>query len=148
MTFVGKILVIVIMAFSLLFLALSTVVFTTSKNWMVATKKEQEEVDKLKKKVQDAQAASEAAKKGLEDAKVAFAADKTRLESTAREPQAEQNKRDLDRAHGGPKPASGRGPDGQEHAGRGRRQAAADRVAAHPIVGGREAGERVQTAPG
>ena len=51
MTFVGKILVIVIMAFSLLFLALSTVVFTTSKNWMVATKKEQEEVVKLKKKV-------------------------------------------------------------------------------------------------
>src|SRR5580692_9838249 len=95
MTFVGKILVIVIMAFSLLFLALSTVVFTTSKNWMVATKKEQEEVVKLKKKMQDAQAVAEAAKKGLEDAKVAYAADKTRLES-ALATQAEANKRDLD----------------------------------------------------
>jgi antitoxin component HigA of HigAB toxin-antitoxin module len=95
MTFVGKILVIVIMAFSLLFLALSTVVFTTSKNWMVATKKEQEEVVKLKKKVQDAQAVSEAAKKGLEDAKVAYAADKARLEAAVVS-QAEQNKRDLD----------------------------------------------------
>jgi chromosome segregation ATPase len=95
MTFVGKILVIVIMAFSLLFLALSTVVFTTSKNWMVATKKEQEEVVKLKKKTQDAQAVAEAAKKGLEDAKVAYAADKSRLES-ALATQAEANKRDLD----------------------------------------------------
>ena len=95
MTFVGKILVIVIMAFSLLFLALSTVVFTTSKNWMVATKKEHEEVDKLKKKLQDAQAVSEAAKKGLEDAKVAYAADKSRLESRVTTLE-ETNKRDLD----------------------------------------------------
>jgi chromosome segregation ATPase len=95
MTFVGKILVIVIMAFSLLFLALSTVVFTTSKNWMVATKKEQDEVVKLKKKIQDAQAVAEAAKKGLEDAQVAYAADKSRLES-ALATQAEANKRDLD----------------------------------------------------
>jgi hypothetical protein len=41
MTFVGKILVIVIMVFSLFFLALSTVVFTTSVNW-------EKEVTKLK----------------------------------------------------------------------------------------------------
>ena len=74
MTFVGKILVIVIMAFSLLFLALSTVVFTTSRNWMVATTKEKAEVDKLKKKLQDAKAVADSAKKGLDDAKVAFAA--------------------------------------------------------------------------
>ena len=51
MTFVGKILVIVIMAFALLFLGISTVVFTTSKNWMVATKAEQDKVDELKKKL-------------------------------------------------------------------------------------------------
>ena len=94
MTFVGKILVIVIMAFSLLFLALSTVVYTTSKNWMVATTKEREESVKLKKKAQDAQAGSEAAKKGLEDAKVAFAAEKTRLESALAN-QLEQNNRAL-----------------------------------------------------
>jgi hypothetical protein len=72
MTFVGKILVIVIMAFSLLFLGISTVVFTTSRNWMAATKAEQKKVDELKSKLKDAQTQSEAAKKGLEDAKGAF----------------------------------------------------------------------------
>jgi len=39
MTFVGKILVIVIMAFSLLFLGISTVVFTTHTNWKEAVDK-------------------------------------------------------------------------------------------------------------
>jgi antitoxin component HigA of HigAB toxin-antitoxin module len=95
MTFVGKILVILIMGFSLLFLALSTAVFTTSRNWMVATKKEHDDVDKLKKKVQDAQAAAEAAKKGLEDAKVAFDAEKARLDSAVAT-QIETSKRDVD----------------------------------------------------
>ena len=93
MTFVGKILVIVIMAFSLLFLALSTVVFTTSRNWKVATAKEKEEVVKLKKKVQDAQAVADAAKKGLEDAKVAHTAKEKVFNSTLTNLQAE-NKRD------------------------------------------------------
>jgi hypothetical protein len=64
--------VIVIMAFSLLFLGISTVVFTTARNWMAATKAEQKKVEDLKKKMTDAQAQSEAAKKGLEDAKGAF----------------------------------------------------------------------------
>ena len=82
MTFVGKILVIVIMAFSLLFLALSTVVFTTTRNWKVETTKQKAEVDKLKKKVQDAQAAADAAKKGFDDAKVAFAAKSKTDDST------------------------------------------------------------------
>jgi len=75
MTFVGKILVIVIMAFALLFLGISTVVFTTSKNWMLATKAEQKKVDDLTKKVKDAQAQAEAAKsgpEGLDAAKSAF----------------------------------------------------------------------------
>jgi len=72
MTFVGKILVIVIMAFALLFLGISTVVFSTSKNWSTATAAEKKKVDELKKKLTDAQAQSEAAKKGLEDAKAAF----------------------------------------------------------------------------
>jgi chromosome segregation ATPase len=94
MTFVGKILVIVIMAFSLLFLALSAVVFTTSKNWMVETTKAREEVVKLKKKVQDAQAVSEASKKGLEDAKVAYAADTKRAETRISSLE-EEVKRDL-----------------------------------------------------
>ncbi len=72
MTFVGKILVITIMAFALVFLALSTVVFTTSKNWMVATKNERAKVEDLKKKLNDAKAASEASKKTLEDEKAKF----------------------------------------------------------------------------
>ncbi|MFI5455849.1 MAG: hypothetical protein ACHRXM_10400 [Isosphaerales bacterium] len=69
MTFVGKILVLVIMAFALLFLGISTVVFTTAKNWMVATKAEQKKVEDMKKKLDVAQAQSESAKKGLEEAK-------------------------------------------------------------------------------
>ena len=82
MTFVGKILVIAIMAFALVFLGMSTVVFTTSKNWMVATKNEQTKVEDLKKKLNDAQAASEAAKKTLEDAKGQFDQEKKTLENS------------------------------------------------------------------
>jgi antitoxin component HigA of HigAB toxin-antitoxin module len=81
MTFVGKILVIVIMAFALLFLGFSTVVFSTAKNWMVATKAEQGKVDDLQKKLKDAQAASDAAKKGLEDAKAQFDQEKKNLDN-------------------------------------------------------------------
>ncbi len=72
MTSVGKILVLLIMAFSLVFLALSTIVFVTAKNWMVATKKERAEVEKLKKKVTETVAQVDASKKSLEDAKTAF----------------------------------------------------------------------------
>ena len=39
MTFVGKILVVVIMVFALFFLAVSTVVFSTAKNWKDETAK-------------------------------------------------------------------------------------------------------------
>jgi hypothetical protein len=95
MTFVGKILVIVIMAFSLLFLALSTVVFTTSRNWMAATKAEQKKVDDLKKKVQDAKAVADAATKELADAKSAFAAETKALNNTVASLQ-DENKRRLD----------------------------------------------------
>jgi hypothetical protein len=94
MTFVGKILVITIMAFSLLFLGISSVVFTTSKNWMAATQVERKKVDELKKKVQDAQAISEASKKSLEDAKVAFAAEIQTIKNTVASLQAD-HERDL-----------------------------------------------------
>ncbi|MGO9464553.1 MAG: hypothetical protein ACLQIB_24310 [Isosphaeraceae bacterium] len=72
MTFVGRILVIVIMLFSLIFLGISTVVYSTSKNWKTATQDERKKVDELKKKLSDAQAQKDAAAKGLEDAKNAF----------------------------------------------------------------------------
>ena len=54
MTHVGKILVLVIMAFSLVFLGTSTVVFVTSKNWKTATEQQKQEVQKIKKKMDDA----------------------------------------------------------------------------------------------
>jgi len=95
MTFVGKILVIVIMAFSLLFLALSSVVFVTSKNWVAATKAERKKVEELKTKLQDAQAVSEAAKKGLEDAKAACA-EETKALSNRLAQLDEDMKRDRD----------------------------------------------------
>ncbi len=63
MTFVGKILVIVIMVFALLFLGISTVVFTTHTNWKEATAKEQKKVSDLNGKVRDLTSAVDAAKK-------------------------------------------------------------------------------------
>jgi len=69
MTFVGKILVIVIMVFALLFLGFSAVVFTTSTNWKEATGKERQKVTDLSSKTRDLTAAVEAAKKDAEKAK-------------------------------------------------------------------------------
>src|SRR5262249_15622726 len=66
MTFVGKILVIVIMAFALLFLGISTVVFTTHTNWKEAIDKTwKPKVDDLQKKSSVLQADLDAAKKDL-----------------------------------------------------------------------------------
>jgi septal ring factor EnvC (AmiA/AmiB activator) len=72
MTSVGRFLIVLIMAFSLLFLAITTTVFVTAKNWMQATRKEHDDVEKLKKKVTEALAKADASKKDLEDAKTAF----------------------------------------------------------------------------
>jgi hypothetical protein len=72
MTYVGKILVIVIMAFSLIFLGISTVVFTTAKNWRTATEEQKKKVGDLTKKLNDAQAGVQAAQKELEAAKGGF----------------------------------------------------------------------------
>jgi len=68
MTFVGKILVIVIMAFALIFLGISTVVFTTAKNWRTATEAQTKKVSELTQKLKDAQAAVDAAKVALDSA--------------------------------------------------------------------------------
>jgi len=56
MTFVGKILVILIMAFSLVFLGISTVVFTTATNWKDRSTKQAGEIQKIQGQVRDAQA--------------------------------------------------------------------------------------------
>jgi len=79
MTFVGKILVIVIMAFSLLFLGISTVVFSTATNWKEATAKEKTKLSELQKKQSDALGAIEASKTELATAKAAHEAAKKQL---------------------------------------------------------------------
>ena len=72
MTFVGKILVIVIMAFSLIFLGISTVVYTTAKNWRTETEVQKKKVGELTKKLSDARAAVEASNKDLDAAKANY----------------------------------------------------------------------------
>ena len=53
MTFVGKILVILIMAFSLVFLGVSTVVFTTATNWKAKADNQKTEITKLQGRLND-----------------------------------------------------------------------------------------------
>jgi hypothetical protein len=74
MTTVGKILVLFIMAFSLILSAISTVVFTTSKNWKTATEAERKKVSEANAKLADQKAKTEAAEKELEAAKAAYEA--------------------------------------------------------------------------
>jgi len=93
MTYVGKILVLVIMAFALIFLGISTVVFTTSKNWQTATQAEKKKVDELKKKVSETQAVVDAAKQELAAAQQTAAAQVQQLENQIRALE-DQNKRD------------------------------------------------------
>lgn len=81
MTYVGKILVIAIMAFSLIFLGISTVVFTTAKNWKIATEEQKKKVGDLTKKLSDAEAGVQAAQKDLDAAKANFTALQAQLEN-------------------------------------------------------------------
>jgi multidrug efflux pump subunit AcrA (membrane-fusion protein) len=95
MTHVGKILVLVIMAFSLVFLGISTVVFTTSRNWKTATEDQKKEVQKVSSKLKEAQAQADDAKKQLADAQSAAQAQLDQLKARLRNLE-DQNKRDLD----------------------------------------------------
>ena len=79
MTFVGKILVIIIMACSLLLLGISTVVFTTATDWKDKTALEQAKVSELQKKQSDATGAIEASKKDLATANAQHDAAKKQL---------------------------------------------------------------------
>jgi len=94
MTYVGKILVLVIMAFALIFLGISTVVFSTSRNWQTATQAERKKVDELKKKVSETQAVVDATKLELAAAQQAATAQVQQLENQIRALEA-QNKQDL-----------------------------------------------------
>jgi chromosome segregation ATPase len=62
------------MAFALLFLGISTVVFTTHENWKKATEDQKKKVTELGNKNRDLQAGVDAAKKDLEKAQVEHAA--------------------------------------------------------------------------
>ncbi|APW63428.1 hypothetical protein [Paludisphaera borealis] len=74
MTTVGKILVLFIMAFSLILSAISTVVFTTSKNWKTATEAERKKVNDVTVKLKEQTAKTEAAQKDLEAANASYEA--------------------------------------------------------------------------
>ena len=82
MTFVGKILVIVIMVFALLFLGISTMVFVTETNWKDATAKEKTKVSELTKKISDAGEAVKAAEIQLKTAKETHTTEVKRLTDT------------------------------------------------------------------
>jgi multidrug efflux pump subunit AcrA (membrane-fusion protein) len=56
----------------LIFLGISTVVFTTAKNWKTATEEQKKKVGELQKKLTDAQAGVDAAKKDLDAAKANY----------------------------------------------------------------------------
>ncbi|MGP0067569.1 MAG: hypothetical protein ACLQGP_28735, partial [Isosphaeraceae bacterium] len=95
MTHVGRILVVTIMAFSLVFLGISTVVFMTSKNWKEETRKKSEEVVKVKKSLTEASAQVDAAKKELADALGQKDTATKQLSDRIRSLE-DQNKRDLE----------------------------------------------------
>src|SRR4051812_49177301 len=72
MTFVGKILVVVIMVFALFFLAVSTVVFSTAKNWKDETTKLTKSISDLNQKVKAANDEAALRKNELETAQADF----------------------------------------------------------------------------
>jgi len=81
MTFVGKILVIVIMAFALMFLGISTVVFSTAANWKEQSKKEKDKAQELDTKNKTAAAAIETLKEASKKAQLEHEAVKKTLEN-------------------------------------------------------------------
>jgi len=89
MTHVGKILVFVIMAFALIFLGISTTVFTTSKNWRTATEEQKKKVSELSKKLSDAQAGVADANKELAAAKGNYDALKKQFEDKIKQAEDE-----------------------------------------------------------
>jgi len=92
MTFVGKILVIVIMALALVFLGVSIVTFTTATNWKAEAAKLQTEKQKVESKNRDATAAVEAAKKDLAAAQQSHALAAKELDNRIAALEAEQKR--------------------------------------------------------
>ena len=98
-TFIGKILVIVITCVSLLFLGISTVAYSTARDWPKAVSTEKTKLDALKTKLQAIQQEADVAKKVLDDAKSALASETKRLSARLSAIQ-DENKRDIDQAAG------------------------------------------------
>ncbi len=94
-TFIGKILVIVITCVSLLFLGISTVAYSTARDWPKAISLETGKVKTLKDRLLALQQESDVAKKVLDDAKAALAAETKSLNARLSALE-EENKRDID----------------------------------------------------
>ena len=93
MTFVGKILVLVIMVFSLLFLAFSAVVFTTEKNWKQAHEDLTKTLNETKSAVSTAQNEKAKVEQDLATAQQAAAQDAKLLQAQVDNLQGEINTR-------------------------------------------------------
>ncbi|MDR3635389.1 MAG: hypothetical protein P4L84_16410 [Isosphaeraceae bacterium] len=72
MTFVGKILVFLIMVFALVFLGISTVVFMTEKDWKAAKEAETKKVSKLQSELANSKSEIQKVQSDLAAAKTAF----------------------------------------------------------------------------
>jgi chromosome segregation ATPase len=94
-TFIGKILVIVITCVSLLFLGISTVAYSTAKEWPKAIAAESAKIKTLKDKLSALQQESDVAKKVLEEAKAALASETKRLNARLSALE-DENKRDIE----------------------------------------------------
>jgi hypothetical protein len=81
MTFVGKILVILIMVFALFFLAVSTVVFSTHRDWKAEVTKKTTQIAELQKKQSDADKRASDAAAALQQSKDKAAQDIKTLEA-------------------------------------------------------------------
>ena len=91
MTFVGKILVIIILIFSLFFLALSAVVSSTSENWDAKVKTAQKTISDTTAKLREAEAKADAAVKERQAAADTLAASQKQYEA-----QINAKQKDLD----------------------------------------------------
>lgn len=96
-TTIGKVLVIVITCVSLLFLGISSVAFSTARDWPKAVTAEQGKIDALKKKLQAVQQEIDVAKKVFEDAKTSLGTETKSLNARLTSLK-EENTRDSDQA--------------------------------------------------
>jgi hypothetical protein len=100
MTFVGKILVLVITAFALVFLGISTVVFTTATNWKAETDKQKKNVQKAQLEANDLKSQIAGLEKDKSAAEATHASEKKAAENKIANLEAEigQTRKDKEQA--------------------------------------------------